>query len=119
MPAFHSQIDGESAKIIASFPILSLRVTTKMGGRGVAPICSESFDIVDESLDLFKANIFFSSYQPEGSGVTKLKNKPQFWQLWPKMQKKRKKNSTQKFRENNFFINKSYCKLISRKIFKW
>ena len=87
MPAFHSQIDGESAKIIASFPILPLRVTTKMGGRGVAPICSESFDIVDESLDLFKANIFFSSYQPEGSGVTKPKNKPNFCTMLQKLSK--------------------------------
>ena len=67
MPAYHSNISEEDFKLVGNVPLLPLKQTCKSRGvRGVAPPCNDnSFDIVDESLDLFKANIFFSTYEIE------------------------------------------------------
>ena len=55
MPAYHSTISADGVNFIANFPLLPLKHTCKIGGgRGFAPECHEDFDIVDESLDLFK-----------------------------------------------------------------
>merc|ERR1712026_647014 len=65
MPAYHSNISAEDFKLVGNVPLLPLKQTCQSRGvRGVAPFCNDNtFDIVDESLDLFKANIFFSTYE--------------------------------------------------------
>merc|ERR1712029_94672 len=61
MPAYHSSISNENCRIIGNVPLLPLKETCKgRGVKSVAPVCNNNtFDIVDESLDLFKANILF------------------------------------------------------------
>ena len=65
MPAYHSTISSENCKFIGNVPLLPLKTTCKgRGVKGVAPHCNDNAqDIVDESLDLFKANILFSTYE--------------------------------------------------------
>ena len=65
MPAYHSSISNQNCQIIGNVPLLPLKTTCKSRGvKGVAPFCNDNaFDIVDESLDLFKANILFSTYE--------------------------------------------------------
>ena len=65
MPEYHSTMATDHAKFIGNIPILPLKNTAKSGGiKSSAPVCKPTeMDIVDESLDLFKANIFFSSFE--------------------------------------------------------
>ena len=65
MPAYHSAIPAEGKKFIGNVPVLPLRITAKGTGRGPAPptITANEEDIVDESLNLFKANILFTSFE--------------------------------------------------------
>ena len=65
MPAYHSAIPAEGKKFIGNVPFLPLRITAKGTGRGPAPptITADEEDIVDESLNLFKANILFTSFE--------------------------------------------------------
>ena len=51
--------------MVGNTPFLPLKVTQKVGSRGPAPPHSDpdARDIVDESLDLFKSNIFFTTYE--------------------------------------------------------
>ena len=64
MPAYHSVIPAKG-KFIGNVPILPLRVTAKGTGRGPAPptVTPNEEDIVDESLNIFKANILFTSFE--------------------------------------------------------
>ena len=74
MPPYHSAIPDEeiTGKVIGNTPLLPLKVTRTVCGhtatttRGVVPTPSGATDIVDEALDLFKANIFFSTYEVKG-----------------------------------------------------
>jgi len=74
MPPYHSQIPDEevTGKVIGNTPLLPLKVTKNVCGhtttvtRGVVPTPPGETDIVDEALDLFKANIFFSTYEVKG-----------------------------------------------------
>ena len=74
MPPYHSQIPDEevTGKVIGNTPLLPLKVTKNVMGhtttvtRGVVPTPPGETDIVDEALDLFKANIFFSTYEVKG-----------------------------------------------------
>lgn len=75
MPPYHSQIADENitGKVVGNTPFLPLKVTKKVCGhtttvtRGVVPTPpGDDTDIVDEVLDLFKANIFFSTYEVKG-----------------------------------------------------
>lgn len=65
MPAYHSQIKADGCQTIGNIPILPLRITGRSTGRGPAPqVFSQDVpDIVDESLDLFKANILFTCFE--------------------------------------------------------
>ncbi|XP_059082436.1 actin-related protein 2/3 complex subunit 3-like [Tigriopus californicus] len=66
MPPYHSSVPFNDQKVISNIPLLPLKVTTKgTGTRGPAPVVANNTDrdIVDESLELFKANIFFSSFE--------------------------------------------------------
>ena len=65
MPAYHSAIPAEGKKFIGNVPVLPLRITAKGTGRGPAPptITANEEDVVDESLNLFKANILFTSFE--------------------------------------------------------
>lgn len=66
MPTYHSNIAFRDQNVISNIPLLPLKVTTKgTGTRGPAPVVvnNEDPDIVDDALDLFKANIFFTSFE--------------------------------------------------------
>ena len=66
MPAYHSAMDISNCKSIGKVPILPLRITAKgTNARGPAPtpLKKDEPDIVDESLDLFKANILFTTFE--------------------------------------------------------
>ena len=61
MSAYHSTKSSEGCKLAGNVPILPLRNTSK-SGRSFAPIANDS-DIVDESLDLHKTNVFFKNFE--------------------------------------------------------
>jgi len=69
--AFHSNIPPEvsdKCKNVSKFPFLPLKVLEKTGAsRGPAPEYMENIhgpdDIVDETLKLFKANVFFYEFE--------------------------------------------------------
>ncbi|KAN0050398.1 hypothetical protein ACTA71_003521 [Dictyostelium dimigraforme] len=64
---YHSQFNDESAgfRLVGNVPILPLKTTHK----GPAPKGdANSLDIIDEALDLFKANILFRNFEVQGNG---------------------------------------------------
>ena len=65
MPAYHSAIPADNRKLVGNVPLLPLRITAKGTGRGPAPptTTADEEDIVDESLNLFKANILFTAFE--------------------------------------------------------
>ncbi len=66
MPPYHASTSSDGCKLIGNVPLLPLRLTAKgTSSRGPAPIPArpDQPDIVDESLDLFKANILFTTYE--------------------------------------------------------
>lgn len=65
MCAYHSTISSDQAKLIGNVPILPLKILSNWGGiRGPAPLArNQDQDIVDEALDLFKTNVFFSNFE--------------------------------------------------------
>ncbi|XP_013412106.1 actin-related protein 2/3 complex subunit 3 [Lingula anatina] len=58
MPAYHSQFTSPP-QILGNMALLPLRTQFK----GPAPKDSSDFDIIDEALHFFKANIFFKNYE--------------------------------------------------------
>lgn len=58
MPAYHSQFTSPP-KLIGNMALLPIRTQYK----GPAPKDTSDFDIVDEAIYFFKANIFFRSYE--------------------------------------------------------
>lgn len=64
MPAYNSTITAHNCKFIGNVPLLPLKNASKSGAKSSAPTCPDTdFDIVDESLDLYKANILFTSFE--------------------------------------------------------
>ncbi|KAN0022281.1 hypothetical protein ACTFIU_004457 [Dictyostelium citrinum] len=64
---YHSQFNDESAgyRLVGNVPILPLKTTHK----GPAPKGdANAVDIIDEALDLFKANILFRNFEVQGNG---------------------------------------------------
>lgn len=61
MPAFHSTFpaDPSTDRFVGNFPLLSLN--TKF--RGPAYQANSDYDIIDECLDLFRANSFFKNFE--------------------------------------------------------
>ena len=60
MPAYHSTMNTDSVKFIGNVPLLPLKITAKgTSNRGPAPPFppGNENDIVDESIDFFKARI--------------------------------------------------------------
>jgi actin related protein 2/3 complex subunit 3 len=73
MPAYNSAITAEMCKMIGNIPILPLKISSKAGGRGPAPFAKEdSYDIIDEALDLFKSNILFTNFEIKAQWSTSL-----------------------------------------------
>ncbi|KAK9456635.1 actin-related protein 2/3 complex subunit 3 [Dipodascopsis uninucleata] len=63
MPAYHSTFLSEpDSRVVGNFAVLPLR--TKF--RGPAYPTSEDYDIIDEVLDLFRANSFFKNFEIKG-----------------------------------------------------
>ncbi|KAK9464968.1 actin-related protein 2/3 complex subunit 3 [Lipomyces arxii] len=63
MPAYHSTYLSEpDTRVIGNFAVLPLR--TKF--RGPAYPTAEDYDILDEVLDLFRANSFFRNFEIKG-----------------------------------------------------
>ncbi|KAK3606476.1 hypothetical protein CHS0354_041427 [Potamilus streckersoni] len=58
MPAYHSQFTSPP-KLVGNMALLPLRSQYK----GPAPRETSDFDIIDEAIFFFKANIFFRSYE--------------------------------------------------------
>ena len=71
MPPYHSNVPHHGSRFIGNLPLLPLRVTSKgTSARGPAPIPAnpDEPDIVDEALDLFKANILFTTFEVSMTG---------------------------------------------------
>jgi len=64
MPPFHADLEY-SGKSIGNVAVMPLKVTTKATGRGPAPASTDNEDIVDQSLNYFKSNILFKSFDME------------------------------------------------------
>ena len=65
MPAYHSTFNDEKNRTVAGMAILPLKTSFK----GPAPrAVDDGPDIIDESLQYFKANVFFKSFEVKGSG---------------------------------------------------
>ncbi|KAK9383538.1 actin-related protein 2/3 complex subunit 3 [Kockiozyma suomiensis] len=63
MPAYHSTFLAEAdTRLVGNFAVLPLR--TKF--RGPAYPTAEDYDIIDEVLDLFRANSFFRNFEIKG-----------------------------------------------------
>ncbi|KAK9239482.1 actin-related protein 2/3 complex subunit 3 [Lipomyces kononenkoae] len=63
MPAYHSTFLSEpDTRVVGNFAVLPLR--TKF--RGPAYPASEDYDILDEAIDLFRANSFFRNFEIKG-----------------------------------------------------
>ncbi|KAK9366727.1 actin-related protein 2/3 complex subunit 3 [Lipomyces kononenkoae] len=63
MPAYHSTFLSEpDTRVVGNFAVLPLR--TKF--RGPAYPASEDYDIIDEAIDLFRANSFFRNFEIKG-----------------------------------------------------
>ncbi|KAH3886263.1 actin-related protein 2/3 complex subunit 3-A-like [Dreissena polymorpha] len=58
MPAYHSKFT-EPPKLVGNMALLPLRTSYK----GPAPKDTTDFDIIDEAISFFKANIFFRTYE--------------------------------------------------------
>lgn len=58
MPAYHSQFQNPP-QVLGNMALLPLRTTFK----GPAPKDTSDFDIIDEAIYYFKANIFFRNYE--------------------------------------------------------
>lgn len=58
MPAYHSKFTNPP-KLVGNMALLPLRTTYK----GPAPKDTSDFDIIDEAIYYFKANIFFRNYE--------------------------------------------------------
>merc|ERR1712059_58679 len=66
MPSFHSNLQAPGDRAFGNVAIMPLRQTTTGSARGPALEIKEE-DIVDETLDLFKANILFKNYEMKDS----------------------------------------------------
>jgi len=65
MPPYHSTLASPGGRAIGNVALMPLRQTSKGSARGPAPVESGAEDIVDQALDLFKANILFKNYEME------------------------------------------------------
>jgi len=63
MPAFHSTLSSPG-NTLGNMAIMPIRQTTKGSARGPAPQTNDE-DIVDQSINLFKANILFTNFEME------------------------------------------------------
>ncbi|KAL6947090.1 subunit of the Arp2/3 complex [Hanseniaspora vineae] len=61
MPAYHStfQVDPQNDRFVGNFVLLPLNTTY----RGPAYAANSDYDIIDECLDLFRANSFFKNFE--------------------------------------------------------
>ncbi|KAJ1950968.1 subunit of the Arp2/3 complex [Dispira parvispora] len=67
MPAYHSSFNDSASqcRVVGGIPLLPLRTRTK----GPAPIAPErTEDVIDEALELFRANCFFRNFEVKGNG---------------------------------------------------
>ncbi|CAO1620567.1 unnamed protein product [Sympodiomycopsis kandeliae] len=65
MPAYHSAYNEDSdARIVGSMSLLPFR--SKIRGPAPQPVDPSVFDIVDESIDLFRANSLFRNFEIKG-----------------------------------------------------
>lgn len=67
MPAYHSAYNDVSPDQVASIAnVTLLPFHSKIRGPAPPPIDTESMDIIDESLDLFRANSLFRNFEIKG-----------------------------------------------------
>merc|ERR1712034_98341 len=63
MPPFHSSLEVEVHKVIGNMAILPIRQTVKGNSVKGPAMDTKERDIIDETLDLFKANILFKNFE--------------------------------------------------------
>jgi len=69
MPAYHSEFNKDQVRIIGKMSLLPLKTQVK----GPAPPCqADKTDIIDETLDYFKANVLFRNFEVQGPADTLL-----------------------------------------------
>lgn len=65
MPAYHSAYnDDPDARIAASMSLLPIR--SRIRGPAPQPVDPSAMDIVDEAIDLFRANSLFRNFEIKG-----------------------------------------------------
>lgn len=67
MPAYHSTFldDTSDARTVGNFAVLPL--ATKFRGPAYPLPPNSDYDIIDETLDLFRANLFFRNFEIKGA----------------------------------------------------
>eukprot|EP00743_Colponemidia_sp_Colp-15_P002305 GILK01002497.1.p1 GENE.GILK01002497.1~~GILK01002497.1.p1 ORF type:complete len:174 (-),score=17.81 GILK01002497.1:146-667(-) len=64
MPVYHSQQQEEGARVVCGCAIVPVKTTV----RGPAPPASSDFeDIVDETINYFRANVMFRNFEIKGA----------------------------------------------------
>ncbi|PWN23009.1 putative ARC18-subunit of the Arp2/3 complex [Microstroma glucosiphilum] len=65
MPAYHSAYnEDQDARLVASMSLLPFR--SRIRGPAPQPVDPSVFDIIDESIDLFRANSLFRNFEIKG-----------------------------------------------------
>jgi len=66
MPASHSRFnDRKDVVVIGKIPLLPLKCSPKV--RGPAPPCTEEQDVIDETIQYFRANVLFRNFEIKGN----------------------------------------------------
>eukprot|EP00695_Tsukubamonas_globosa_P003407 TRINITY_DN619_c0_g1_i1.p1 TRINITY_DN619_c0_g1~~TRINITY_DN619_c0_g1_i1.p1 ORF type:complete len:208 (+),score=51.41 TRINITY_DN619_c0_g1_i1:58-681(+) len=63
---YHSTLNEEPARIVGGCSLLPLRVTTKAKGPAMCTLPADKIDIVEETLNYFKANMLYRNFEPQG-----------------------------------------------------
>jgi len=66
MPAYHSSLNKVESRLLCGMGLLPLKTKYKGPAPPKASVTEEDPDIVEEALDLFKANVLFRNYEVKG-----------------------------------------------------
>mmetsp|Transcript_21919 Transcript_21919/g.41097 ORF Transcript_21919/g.41097 Transcript_21919/m.41097 type:complete len:175 (+) Transcript_21919:65-589(+) len=62
MPAYHSEFNDTKADTVCGMSILPLRGSS----RGPAPPSKKDYDVIDEAVKFFRANVLFATFEVKG-----------------------------------------------------
>ncbi|KAI9202934.1 actin-related protein 2/3 complex subunit 3 [Polychytrium aggregatum] len=63
MPVYHSSISDADARVLGSIPLLPIKTRVRGNAPPAAP---NADDIIDEALDLYRANSFYRNFEIRG-----------------------------------------------------